>query len=49
MHYVTGLSVIGSVSALMAIGTVSASEGLPIITGTAAVLIGGALGATIPK
>lgn len=48
-HYVMGLAVVGAISGLMAVGNVTASEGLPIITGVGSVLIGGTLGGTIPK
>ena len=48
-HYVMGMAIVGSISALIVTGSVNASEGLPIITGVGSLLIGGTLGATVPK
>lgn len=47
-HYITGLAVIGAIAALMAVGTVAAAVGVPVILGTGSLLIGGKLGATVP-
>lgn len=47
-HYIVGLAVIGAMAALMAVGVVSAAIGVPVVTGTGSLLIGGKLGLTVP-
>lgn len=47
-HYLIGLATIGAMAGLVATGNVDASVGVPVITGTAAVLIGGQLGLNVP-
>lgn len=48
-HYVIALAVIGALSALIAVGEVSAAVGVPVIIAAAAAVIGGSLGSTIPS
>lgn len=48
-HYLVGLAGIGAVAGLAATGTVSGNEALPIITAITGTLVGGGLGATVPK
>lgn len=42
-HYVIGLAGIGAVSALIAIGSISGTDGLPVLIAIVAALIGGGL------
>lgn len=42
-HYVIGLAGIGAISALIAIGSVNGSAGLPVIVAIVAALVGGGL------
>lgn len=47
-HYVIGLATIGAASGLAATGSIGGNLAMDTIIGVASLLIGGALGATVP-
>jgi hypothetical protein len=42
-HYIVGLAGLGAISALIAIGSISGSAGLPVIVAIVAALVGGGM------
>lgn len=47
-HYITGLAIIGAMSALAATGTITGSAATYVITGVGSALIGGGLALSTP-